>query len=365
MKNKIYIIENEFDGHHFYYLKNIIESYLKNDYSIELIIPDNETGDKIKNGVYGIFNTGIKISQKKLINVKLKNKYLKFIFNQICFLYFLHISFKNKKDEFINVFCPYIDSYYVSFSIFLFYKKRISFSFITMRQDFHFTYKKFNFKKLILELLNKSNKVSKIYIIDIILFEKYKNRFKKFKYFPDPILQPKPLDKVEARSKINLNKSTTILVYGYIDEKKSLVELFNIAYNFDSINILVAGIQNFDSVNKINNFKLKMPSRIKLFEFNEYINEDLENLLFSSADIIWLCYKNFSLMSNVLIKSIYYKKIIFYYDIGLIAYYSNKYGNNNFKYNFNTMNVKYTRFDKNDDLTKIHTWKYLQQNILN
>ena len=57
------------------------------------------------------------------------------------------------------------------------------------------------------------------------------------------------------------------------------------------------------------------------------MSESSESLYFSAADIVWVAYPNFQLMSSVLVKAAQAETNILYYDKGLISYFANKYGN--------------------------------------
>ena len=371
------IIEPIFFGHHYIYLENIIEQALLKNLCVIIGTQDDKEGNLIKTNILKKFKNPPKVvffgNMPKLKNINIftlfihqikVRAYYKSIYNNIT---------KNHKID--KIFLPYLDDFAFSLSLLGSPFGDTSYSGISMRQQFHLENK---FSKLTLVIkrylfsrLLKKKLLKNIFIIDPKLNEyiefSYKNISHKVKYFADPVNDLKQTPKSTSRELLTIpNDNLVVLVFGYLDERKGVDVLINwaIANNTISpVTILLIGTQSPELKTFLNSLTFK--SKIQIIVKDEFVSETLEGIYFSVADIVWIAYPKFLLMSSVLIKAAQAETNILFYDEGLISYFANKYGStldeNSFfiKKGFilnNGLNIK-SFSSSNNSFVSDHSWK--------
>jgi hypothetical protein len=70
----------------------------------------------------------------------------------------------------------------------------------------------------------------------------------------------------------------------------------------------------------------RLAEESRLFVHEAFVPEADEPLYFAAADIVWLAYDQFEMMSGVLVKAAQYGRTIVFREFGLIAHYAHRYG---------------------------------------
>lgn len=383
MKKKTWlIIEPIFYGHHYTYLENIVEQAFQKNIFVIIVTQNNKEGVLITNNIskkfieppvilcFGkmpLLNNNLNIFNLILYQIKVRS-YYKSIFNKV-----------RKNYNIDYVFLPYIDDLTFSLSLLGSPFGDTIFSGIVMRQEFHLdiyidsilgTFIK-NIKKFLFLNLIKKNRLKNIFIIDPKLKEYFdlfhKNISYKVKYFADPVNDLVLIPKKSSREYFNIPiNNLVILTFGYLDKRKGVDILIDWAIEnckISPITILLIGTQSNEVRNYIKSCNLN--TRLQLIIRDEFVSESQEGLYFSAADIVWVAYPNFRLMSSVIVKAAKAETNVLFYDIGLISYFANKYGitphentffiKNGFILN-NGLNLK-SFVSPNNRFVSDHSWK--------
>jgi glycosyltransferase involved in cell wall biosynthesis len=152
------------------------------------------------------------------------------------------------------------------------------------------------------------------------------------KWSNDPRVQHTPhpsplrpsLDQKQCRRSLGLPEDAFIvLAYGAIDERKCLDLLLPAVAQLDRTHnclLVIAGIQDRrlrDLFSGPTARRLRLESR--LMDIDRFVSDDEEHLLFSSADAVWMYYRNQLGGSDVLVKAGQHSKPVFVSDSGLAA----------------------------------------------
>ena len=376
------IIEPTFFGHHYTYLENIIENAFLKNINVIIATQNDSEGQLITQKILKKFenppiilclgnmpklNNNFNIFNLFIHEIKVRS-YYKSTYNEVI---------KNHKID--HVFLPYIDDFTFSLSLFGSPFDNTPFSGISMRQQFHldtdldsilstFILK---IKKYLFFKLFKENNLKNIFIIDPKLKEyiefSYKNISHKVKYFADPVNDLNLTSKSIARELLTIPiDNLVVLIFGYLDQRKGVDVLINWANEnskISSITILLIGTQNSEVKFFLSTCNLN--TRLQIIVKDEFVTESLEGLYFSSADIVWVAYPNFLLMSSVLVKAAKAETNVLFYDKGLISYFANKYGSTLHENSFfmkkgfilnNGLNIK-SFSSPNNSFVSDHSWK--------
>lgn len=376
------IIEPTFVGHHYTYLENIIEQAFLYDIDVIIATQNDINGDLITKNILNKFSDPPiilcfgkmpvlvgNISFFKLFVHQIKVRaYYKSVYNKVIMNYTIN-----------NVFIPYLDDFIYSLSFLGSPFGSTTFSGISMRQIFHFSKSLdsifglliLRFKKFLFFNLVRNKLLKYIFIIDPIL-KQYIDSFKKIYshkvlYFADPVNHLKLLSKSVSREQLSIPiDNLVILVFGYLDQRKGidfLLKWANENSTISPITILLIGSQSNEVKNMLNSINYN--SQLNIIIKDEFVAECLEGLFFSAADIVWIAYPNFLLMSSVLVKAAQAETNILYYDYGLISFFANNYGSplheNSFfmKKGFilnNGLNIKSFKCSNNSFILD-HSWK--------
>jgi hypothetical protein len=345
----ILIIEPNLSGHHFIYLKLIVEVLSKKAHSISLITSDRYIDNdllvdlKVKNVMLDIFFSINESEYKAAINSKLGNFGREFRIWRMFHREFKKLHSIHKIDD---VFIPYLDVFLNAVALMGSPFLEVSYSGICMRQAFHYSYFELhetntfimNIKEILFTKLLKSLTLKKLFTIDELLISYFKHKNLKHRnklcFLTDPYSLPKraitPHDSLAFKYIYNIpQKSNVILVYGSIDNRKGLVQLLDTLEtdaNLDDWYVLVVGVLDSVIKSSISNEKwtrLKRYQRVKVI--NEYISEEKEHLVFQICDVVWIGYQEHYQMSGVLVRSGANKKPIIACEAGLIGWHVFKY----------------------------------------
>ena len=157
-----------------------------------------------------------------------------------------------------------------------------------------------------------------------------------------------------------INSKNRILAFGYIDERKGILELLECykkeknrkwkSFNCGSIETKI--------YEKILTYKKKLKN---LYVINQYINKkDLSGLIYNSHKI-YAAYKNFPGVSNVFNWAKLLNKKIIVYNYGLMGYEAKKYKNSLILNNFNCKKIIKLINTKNKKNLKKKTKKFFKK----
>jgi len=135
-----------------------------------------------------------------------------------------------------------------------------------------------------------------------------RRHIKKVRYVPDVSTIRRPAERSSARSAYGfLPSDFVILLYGSIARRKGLgkiLSLFSAADLPANFRLLLVGSQDEEAKRMIEAFFVQHPKRRKQLRIVDHFVTDMEEgQSFACADIVWLCYEDFSGMSGVLIQS--------------------------------------------------------------
>jgi glycosyltransferase involved in cell wall biosynthesis len=335
----VLLVEPTGSGHHFIlYLRLVILELSKNNYNISLLTT--------KNAIKEPSFLHIKQSSKNIINIYFLNEHIFKKSNKIQLLLhqfncyfnlkkaFKEASEKQKFDKVIFLDLDYCDKI-ISILGSPFGKHEFSCIYVTL--SFHrFKIGISNFKfldflyKYIFNRIYKISTLKKIFIIDETFFfylKKYNlsNRYKKLVYLPDPV---EISNNIYNKSNFEAYKSTikkfTILVYGTLNFKKGIKQLFDgLLYNNNlNIQLLIAGRADLETDNLINNTIYKsLFTNKQIIYLNRFILNEEEYEIFNSVDAVWVGYvDDFSGSSGVYHQASLYGKPVISKESGYLGW---------------------------------------------
>ncbi|MDN8037769.1 glycosyltransferase [Burkholderia vietnamiensis] len=153
----------------------------------------------------------------------------------------------------------------------------------------------------------------------------------KVRYVPDVSTIRHPADRRSARAVYGFSSTDfVILLYGSISPRKGIEKILRLFSDKDlpsNIRLLMIGSQEESAKKMIEAFLAKYPERrSRMCVVDRFVTEVEEGQAFASADVVWLCYENFSGMSGVLIQSAQSGVPVVTSGYGLIERYREKYG---------------------------------------
>lgn len=313
---QILLIETEPEGHYVnLYLKKIINEFLAKKVSLTLMTTRLVAFGKnnkflLNNRIKKFYITEIKKSKRK-------NSILQLVY-QIKYYFNIKNSFSliTKDKNFDIVYVNTLDHFDKALSLFGSPFKKTSFYGFYNHITFHLNRAKLsNFFFYIYEFLFikilKLKDVKKIFILNNSI-KQYLNRkniptYKLVKVNEAVDISSNSIDKNE----INLfkkensleNNDFIILIYGSIRKEKGIDYLFKCLSNYiftKKIKIIIAGNCEEEILNKITNYKKKSGKfNFEIILFNYLINDKLQKIIFTLADLIWIGYEKYFFSSGV------------------------------------------------------------------
>lgn len=130
----------------------------------------------------------------------------------------------------------------------------------------------------------------------------------KIVYLPDPAQHEQRFDRVSARSSLGIRRgAVVILVYGGISERKGISELLTALGTLcvnQEVDVIIAGRQSTSVRETIDSPEfVSLVSTGQLHRIDRFLNVKEELAVFSAADIVWLGYRDFYMMSGVLVQA--------------------------------------------------------------
>jgi len=316
---KILIIETEIDGHYIsLYLKNIVREILSRKIESLTIITKKSA---ITEENYKFFkNKKINIFYIRDIKKPKKYNFLSLLIYQIRYYFNIKKSFNtiSKDKKFDLVYVNTLDHFDKALSIFgspfkkvnfygLFNHIRFHLSYFKLEKNFLFSY----FYEILFRRILKIKYLKNIFVVDdyiktyldiqnvdnnkIIKVNEASNTHNTF------ISKKK---EIAFRKKYLITKNDfVILVYGAIRKDKGIKYLINsvISNNFNKkIKIIIAGKCDSKTLYDIKQFqKLSNKSNFEIIIFNYFIDENFQNILFSSSNLVWIGYTRYYGSSGV------------------------------------------------------------------
>lgn len=365
-KPKILIIEPLLTGHHGNYLQNLATGALQRNYEVIIATSAANRDSPLLSWVENYEN--IKIDFNECLNFTLKGTGGAFglLKRELLYYYnFKKVYAQHKSQNIDFVVLPYAD--YCLYAIGLLGSPfgNTKWKGIAMRPSFH--HKEMNIKsnhdksaatkRFLFERVIKSANLNKLCTIDSALFEYYSNhcgqKVNKLIYIADPAEEISFVSKKNAREHLNINyNSCVILVYGALSLRKGVQNLLPLITNekcAQNFHLLLVGQTDtqFKELLNCHNYKhLELEKRCTLIDVRA--SSELQNIVFSAADISWLGYHQHYGMSGVLILSELF-------DIPSIVCTNGLLGWLNSKYNFgiSTNELLDNHFQVSDNLIKL------------
>ncbi len=145
----------------------------------------------------------------------------------------------------------------------------------------------------------------------------------KVHYVPDPSNLPPRLDHLCCRRSLGLPADAfVVLVYGAIDHRKCLDLLLPGIAQVDpkhNVVLVIAGVQDPRLRSSLlqGEAATRLRRQLRLVEFDRFVNGKEEEMLFTSADVVWIYYRDQYGSSGVLVRAGQYSKPVIASDNGL------------------------------------------------
>ena len=318
------IIDIGLSGHRQRYIQWVATALIRTGYSPTiLLLCDDEIPKELLSWAQ---NLGIPVSQDRR-SAKLSPRIL---LRSLSFYFLTFRVLKESRLDYDLLFFPYFD--YISYVVAALGMPKItgSVSGILMRPYFHVLNpdsligKTTNWlKRILFEKLLRLRKISTIYTIDELLYERYGSQeHRSLQYLPDPAFLA---ENVPIGSP--LKETFSILVYGSLQRRKGLNELLaGIEYLGSRYQgeLVFAGKIDPEMLTCIE--QLMIDGKWRIETFDRYITAEEELAFFSNADLVWVGYVKFYNMSGVLAQAGIARKPVISSDEGLVGHLVRKYG---------------------------------------
>jgi hypothetical protein len=341
------IIEPTIIGHHFTYLNHIVVGALARGIGVIIGVGTDKQGDEIVSRIEASFPAADVSFARACLPAAAGGAggIIGLIGNSFRWRRFLAESYRAAaaRRELDFVLVPYLD--FAAFAIGILGSPfgATAFGGLTMRQRFHFPEMGVKavrrrggvLRKWLFVRLLKSRHLDRILVIDDTL-QKFVARHHgaltdRIAFMPDPSDPVAPVPVEEARAILGLpSTALVILLYGYIDARKGVATLLEWAAGVDGgrpVHVVLAGTIGQDAEHVLAGGAgaiLRVQKR--LTTVGRYITPEEERVFFGAADLVWLGYEDFDLMSGVLVKAAQYRRGILFRDYGLIGRFAKRHG---------------------------------------
>ncbi|MCM2342310.1 glycosyltransferase [Rhodoferax sp.] len=210
---------------------------------------------------------------------------------------------------------------------------------ICMRPSFHYGRygviapkpKLANVKRALFLKLLRSKTLKSVYTIDELLHryvaEWHTQWAHRLQYVPDPAELKGSHTYESARQALGIpDGAVVVLVYGAIDERKGLDVLVEAMCSPEvpkTLHLLVAGRQSAAIQPLMQSAQISsLTQEGRCHVINSFVDDAVEQMVFSATDIVWLGYRNHYAMSGVLVLSAIAGKPVIATQDGLIGWYT-------------------------------------------
>jgi glycosyltransferase involved in cell wall biosynthesis len=147
------------------------------------------------------------------------------------------------------------------------------------------------------------------------------------RHVPDPADPPLPFAQSEARSQLSIPAAAeVVLVYGALDERKSIDVLFRVLARVPAcsrVHALIVGTPDAATRSLLGMADAQaLRSQGRLHLFSGYATDELEGLAFAATDVVWARYRNHRSMSGVIVKAAMACRASIVSEEGLAAWYA-------------------------------------------
>jgi hypothetical protein len=312
MKSILIIDYSTVRGHHAYYIKGAIDSFIHPDHRVLVCTVDNQEFHSIIGRINHFQFRDLPFP----IEVKIFSRMLKWFnlsdFQSIVFLIRLRYLINRDKVEF--VFFPHLDSV-ISFDLPTFVWKLIPvrWSGILIRpfndqRDYSYRLNKIS------DIVKKS-RASKFLILDEILFSQISPAREKIEPIPE-LLGYTEVDTIYSRKLQDLKANRiSIAIIGSLLRRKNLLSFLKLCERLDAslFFVYVVGLIPDDQYTneerqRINAHFKSLAAKGMLYLQLGYIEKESHfNAVYASSDVVWLNYEDHPYTSNAIIKAIHFK----------------------------------------------------------
>ena len=341
------VIEPQFDGHHFAYLERIVEGAIDRGIPLVVGVADDQQGERTMTGLRRrlgqrapefvvapapkpcrVFKGPLRLACNEIR----RRRFFKEVYARA--LERRPISF---------VFLPYVDWALFAITVLGSPFERTFFSGITMRQRFHFhelgiraAHDKLNpAKGKLFRRFLRIPTLKTVFTLDETLPEYlYRTGAKgaeKVVHIPDPSDVKLDISRQEARSTLGLpDDACVVLVYGHLNLRKGIPRLVEWVSGHavpQSVHLVAVGTQSTDVEALLASGAAgRMEKEGRIHAVNRFVSDEDGEIFFRAADLVWLAYDNFDLMSGILVRAAQHGLAVVFHDRGLISRYAKTYG---------------------------------------
>lgn len=339
------LVSPYFDGHHYSYLEHLVLGALARGYRVVVGVADDEQGARTRAALSGRVGDGVVefVSAPPPRTSGRLPALVQLIRNELRRLAFLKTVFRaaSARHPIDHVFLPHLDWTLFAMSVRGAPFDGTPYSGITMRQRFHLQAsgvpsangrlnapKEWLFRRLL-----RDRTLRTIFTNDETLPSFFTDtRFAdKVIHVPDPSdVGPTPAREA-ARDRLGIPRDAcVVLAYGYLDARKGMPDLVAWVAGADPASnacLLLVGQQGPEVRALLSTPDARrLADEGRLFVHDTFVPEGDEPLYFAAADVVWLAYNQFEMMSGVLVKAAQYGRMVVFRDVGLIAHYARRYG---------------------------------------
>ena len=337
------MISPYFDGHHYTYLANIVDGAVARGYHVIVGTGDDEQGARTRAELSRRFGDAVDVVSARLPrltrqlpgplglarNEVARLRFVKAVFDEAC-----------RRRPVDHVFLPHLDWTLFAMAVLGSPFRGVRYSGITMRQRFHLAacgvtvardrlnpLKGWLFRRLL-----KDPTLDIVFTNDEVLPDVFTRTplADKVVHIPDPSNLRPEIPRDEARRRLGLPRDAcVVLAYGYLDARKGMAELFAwiAGGGKEGAHLVLAGQQGPEVRALLAGPEGRRLERDgRLLVHDHFVAEEEEPLYFGAADLVWLAYERFEMMSGVLVKAAQYRRTVVFREYGLIAHYSHRYG---------------------------------------
>ena len=317
----ILILEAAMTGHHSGYIERIAAAYLEKGHSVTATVLRRDVMNPFNDRLKSRFGNAFKLLPLDDVkyDVTLKSMFGECGRELALRQLFGHVYRSVHKVKPVDyVFLPYLDYCLYAFGLLGSPFGCTQWGGICMRPSFHYgdygviapKPKLANVKRALFLKLLRSKNLKSVYTIDELLHRFVRERHTawahRLQYVPDPAELNGSNTYESARLTLGIPKAAVvILVYGAIDERKGLHELFEALTNPlvpKSLHMMIAGRLS-ESVRPLmeSTHVSRLIAEGRCHVIDGFLDDTLEQMVFVGADIVWLGYRNHYTMSGVLI----------------------------------------------------------------
>jgi len=329
--SQVLIYELNYTGHHFAYVRSIIQVYAESGYEVELFTSEESVGSAEYKEFIAPLAGKFKLTTKSL-DVPVKSLSLW----RYSWIFFRLI--REKSPRFI--FAPYLDTIFYCIGVLgMICRFPTKVQGILFRGDYAYRQLPWTIlreaKGFITAKIIERGPFEKVLCLDEIVFKYLSEHCKKSSnrlvQCPEPVDVEVAIPQAEARAQLGLPKVGKIIgTFGVLDSRKGVDILIDAFMERDIPKeeyLLLAGPQHKEIVEKITYYRSRYPFKMKyLIEDNSFLSPKKSLLYLSAMDIVALLYPRHIGSSSILLRALALKKTILASDFGLVGHIARRAG---------------------------------------